>query len=74
MLWWVFKKNAPLVCGLIGEGMQVNGDLSFVDGMRVEGEVDGNVLAQGDGATLLVISENARVRGSVMAAHVMING
>jgi cytoskeletal protein CcmA (bactofilin family) len=74
MLSSLFKKKSPPIRSLIGEGMQVKGNLSFVDGMRIDGEVEGDVLAQGDGATLLVISENARVRGRVMAAHVIING
>ena len=74
MLSWLFKKKPPPIRSLIGEGMQVRGDLSFVDGMRIDGEVHGNVVAAGNDSTLLVISENARVHGRVMAAHVIING
>lgn len=68
------KKKPPPIRSLIGEGMKVKGDLSFVDGMRIDGEVHGNVIAADDGNSLLVISENARVHGRVMAAHVIING
>jgi cytoskeletal protein CcmA (bactofilin family) len=68
------KKKPPPIRSLIGEGMKVRGDLSFVDGMRIDGEVHGNVIAADDGNSLLVISENARVHGRVMAAHVIING
>ena len=74
MFSWLFKKKPPPIRSLIGEGMQVRGDLSFVDGMRIDGEVHGNVVAAGNDSTLLVISENARVHGRVMAAHVIING
>jgi cytoskeletal protein CcmA (bactofilin family) len=48
--------------------------LRFADGLRIDGEVHGDVVAVGDRPTLLVISENARVLGKVMAGHVIING
>jgi cytoskeletal protein CcmA (bactofilin family) len=39
----------------------VRGELRFVDALRVDGEVLGDVLAMAGGHSLLVISENARV-------------
>ena len=74
MFAWLNKKKAPPIRSLVGEGMHVRGDLSFVDGMRIDGEVHGNVVAGGDADSLLVISENGRVHGKVLAAHVIING
>ena len=41
--------------------------------MRIDGEVIGDVVAS-ESTSLLVISENARVQGKVMAGHVIING
>jgi len=74
MMSWLFKKKSPPIRSLIGEGMVVHGNLAFVDGLRVDGEVHGDLTAQGGGGSLLVISENARVHGKVKAAHVIING
>jgi cytoskeletal protein CcmA (bactofilin family) len=71
---WLLRKKAPPIRGLIGEGMQLRGELRFSDGLRVDGEVFGDVLAVGDGPSILVISENARVHGKVLAGHVIING
>jgi cytoskeletal protein CcmA (bactofilin family) len=71
---WFDKKNQPPIRSLIGEGTVVHGELRFSEGLRVDGMVDGDVIAQGDGPSLLVISENARVHGKVMAGHVIING
>jgi cytoskeletal protein CcmA (bactofilin family) len=68
-----FKKQPP-IRSLIGEGTAIHGELRFSDGLRIDGEVHGDVVANADRATLLVISENARVHGKVMAGHVIING
>jgi len=67
-------KKTPPIRTLIGEGTIIAGEIRFQDGLRIDGEVQGNVLAQGDGRSLLVISEKARVTGKVRAGHVIING
>ena len=71
---WFGKKKQPPIRSLIGEGTAVHGELRFHDGLRIDGEVHGDVLASEDGSSLLVISENARVHGKVKAGHVIING
>lgn len=69
-----FKRKPPPIRGLIGEGMTVRGELRFTDGLRIDGEVVGDVIAVGEGPSILVVSENARVLGRVAASHVIING
>ena len=70
---WFNRKKQPAIRSLIGEGTQVHGELRFDAGLRVDGEVFGDVIAT-DPSSLLVISENAKVQGKVMAGHVIING
>lgn len=67
-------KKTPPIRTLIGEGATIAGEIRFQDGLRIDGDVQGNVLAMGDGRSLLVISEKARVNGKVRAGHVIING
>jgi cytoskeletal protein CcmA (bactofilin family) len=71
---FTLKKKPPPIRGLIGEGMQLRGELRFTDGLRIDGEVFGDVLANPDATSMLVITENARVHGRVVASHVIING
>ena len=71
---WFGKKKPPPIRSLIGEGMDVHGNLKFADGMRIDGQVMGDVIADGEGRSILVISDNARVHGKVSASHVIING
>ena len=70
---WFNRKKQPPIRSLIGEGTVVLGELRFDAGLRVDGEVQGDVVAT-DPSSLLVISENARIMGKVMAGHVIING
>src|SRR6478736_3300051 len=67
------RKKQPPIRSLIGEGTVVQGELRFDAGLRVDGEIQGDVVAT-DPSSLLVISENARIMGKVMAGHVIING
>lgn len=68
------KKKQPAIRTLIGEGTIIRGELIFTDGLRIDGEVQGDVIAGPDSQSILVISEKARVIGKVRAAHVIING
>ncbi len=67
-------KKSPPIRTLIGEGTVLQGEIRFAEGLRIDGEVIGNITAVGDKRTLLVISEKAKVTGRVRAGHVIING
>lgn len=68
------KKKPPPIRSLVGEGMTVQGSVRFTEGLRIDGQVLGDVIADGEGRSILVISDNARVQGRVSAAHVIISG
>ena len=68
------KQKQPPIRTLIGEGTVITGELRFADGLRIDGEVVGDVIAAGEGYSILVISEKARVTGKVNAGHVIVNG
>ena len=60
---------------LIGVGTLVEGNIRFTGGLRIDGEVKGNVeAADGASAAMLVLSEQARVEGLVAVAHLVTNG
>lgn len=66
-------KKQPAIRSLVGEGTRLQGELQFSDGLRIDGEIVGDVIATG-GRSIVVISEKARVQGRVKASHVIING
>ncbi len=71
---WAYFKKQPPIRSLIGEGTVLHGEVRFTDGLRVDGEVHGDIVAVGGEFNILVISEKARVNGRVSAGHVIING
>ncbi|MEX8497420.1 MAG: polymer-forming cytoskeletal protein [Leptothrix ochracea] len=68
------QKKQPAIRSLVGEGALFEGTLRFSDGLRIDGEVLGDVLALGGSNNMLFISEKAKVNGTVKAGHVIING
>lgn len=68
------KKKQPPIKSLIAQGTCIEGNLKFTDGMRIDGEVIGDICANEGSPSILVISESASVTGLVHADHVIING
>jgi cytoskeletal protein CcmA (bactofilin family) len=69
------KKAQPPIKSLIAQGTRIEGNVKFTEGLRVDGEVFGDVQAVAEEAgSLLVISEASVVQGGLMADHVIING
>ena len=68
------KKKQPPIKSLIAQGTVIEGNLRFTDGLRIDGEVIGDIRAADGGVSILVISETASVSGHIHADHVIING
>lgn len=69
------KKSQPPIKSLIAAGTRIEGNMKFNEGLRVDGEVFGDIIASTEEAgSLLVISEAAVVQGALEADHVIING
>ncbi len=59
---------------LIGAGTKITGDVEFTGGLRIDGEVEGNVIATPGKTSTLVLSEHARVDGEIGVTHLVVNG
>ena len=68
------RKKQPPIKSLIAQGTRIEGAVHFVEGMRIDGEVVGDIRAAAEQPSILVISETARVEGAVHADHVIVNG
>jgi cytoskeletal protein CcmA (bactofilin family) len=68
------KKAQPPIKSLIAQGSRIEGNLKFNEGLRIDGEVFGDIRAQSDQPSMLVISEAAVVQGEIDADHIIING
>ena len=66
------RKNT--IDSLIGVGTRVEGNIFFSGGLRIDGEVQGNIASNEGSAGMLVISEKGSVEGAIAVANVVING
>jgi cytoskeletal protein CcmA (bactofilin family) len=69
------QKPTDKIDTLIGPNTEINGDINFSGGLRVDGKLSGNVSARdASNNSLLTISEHGEVSGNVTVPHVVING
>ena len=69
------NKRQGQIDSLIGAGTQVDGNLRFTGGLRIDGEVKGNIEAvDGASSSTLVLSEHGRIEGAVTVSHLILNG
>ncbi|OHC72227.1 MAG: hypothetical protein A3H93_00505 [Rhodocyclales bacterium RIFCSPLOWO2_02_FULL_63_24] len=59
---------------LIGAGTVVAGDILFSGGLRIDGEVRGNVRSLDGQTGTLVIGEKGRVDGNIEVVRLIVNG
>lgn len=59
---------------LIAAGVEIAGDVIVTDGVRIDGQVVGNVLSKPDTKGLLVLSEQGRIEGNVRMHDAVVNG
>ncbi|MDP1525346.1 MAG: polymer-forming cytoskeletal protein [Rhodocyclaceae bacterium] len=70
------KSNKPnnRIDSLIGAGTIIKGDITFSGGLRIDGEVHGNVSVAAEASGTLVLSEHARIEGAVNVPNLVVNG
>ena len=75
-MWGHRKRSTPQkrIDSLIGAGTVVSGDVTFTGGLRIDGRVQGNVVAANGEPSTLVISEQAKIDGEIRVSHMVING
>ena len=76
----MFKRNRSsqpqdaAIDTLVGHSTRIEGDMVFGGGFHLDGRVTGNVRAEGEGLSILTVSESGCIKGSVEVAHVVLNG
>lgn len=59
---------------LIGQQTELHGNISFTGGLHVDGKIKGNVMADGDHTSTLILSDKGTIEGEVRAPFLIING
>jgi cytoskeletal protein CcmA (bactofilin family) len=59
---------------LLAEGAVFNGDITFSNGIQINGTINGNVTARPGAASLLIIGDKALIKGNVQATEIVVIG
>jgi cytoskeletal protein CcmA (bactofilin family) len=68
------KKKGLAIETLLGKDAKLVGNVTFAGGLRLDGRMVGNITAEPDKPSMLVVSENAVIEGEVRVAHLILNG
>ncbi len=68
------KSKHSVIDSLVGSNSKMSGDMSFAGGCHIDGTVKGNVSADSASSSILSISEDGTVEGSVIVPYVVLNG
>ncbi len=71
----MFGRNAKsTIDSLIGFNTRIEGTVHFSGGLRIDGEVHGDIIAEPGEEAVLVVSDRARIEGEVHCANMIVNG
>lgn len=59
---------------LIGPGTVIEGDITFTGGLRVEGEVKGDISVASTGTGILMLGGDGVVTGNIRVSHLVVDG
>lgn len=68
------KAKSVRIDTLIGQYTHIKGDISFSGGLRVDGNIVGNVNAMGDSESVLTLSDLGSIEGEIRVPNLVING
>lgn len=72
------KSRTPIdvtrLSSLIAAGVEIVGDVCITDGLRIDGQLEGNVLCKEAARGLLVLSEKGSIVGGAKVYDAVING
>ncbi|KQT33197.1 MULTISPECIES: polymer-forming cytoskeletal protein [unclassified Methylophilus] len=72
-----FKKSVHIdshIDTLVGHETQIQGNMHFAGGLRVDGQIAGNLIEKREHPSTLIISENGAITGAVEASKIVLNG
>ena len=74
-MWGNSKKiRSSKIETLIGQSLEVTGDIKFSGGLHLDGKIIGNVSSEDDDTSVLIISDTGRIEGDVSVSYAVING
>jgi cytoskeletal protein CcmA (bactofilin family) len=73
-MWGGNKIRSSKIETLIGQSIEIDGDLNFKGGLHLDGKITGNVTSEKGSSSVLVVSEQGVITGDVSVPYAVING
>jgi cytoskeletal protein CcmA (bactofilin family) len=74
-MWGNNKKiRSSKIDTLIGQSLEVTGDVKFSGGLHLDGKIVGNVSSEDGEHSVLIVSDTGRIEGDVSVSYAVING
>jgi cytoskeletal protein CcmA (bactofilin family) len=73
-MWGNSKIKSSKIETLVGQSIEINGDVKFSGGLHLDGKIIGNVHAEDGENSVLVVSERGCIEGDVSVSYAIING
>tara|TARA_R110002111_G_scaffold227842_1_gene289402 strand:- start:1615 stop:2064 length:450 start_codon:yes stop_codon:yes gene_type:complete len=68
------KKSTVRIDTLIGQHTHIKGNVEFSGGLRIDGQITGNINAINDIDSILTLSEQGTITGEIRVPNLIING
>ena len=68
------NKKTTRIDSLIGQNTEIQGEIKFSGGVHIDGKIQGKVVGENAGSSLLSQSEYGEIEGEVRSPYVVING
>ncbi len=68
------KKKNLKIDTLIGKTTEIKGDIIFNGGLHLDGKILGNIYAEDDSGSTLIVSNNGSIVGDVTVPNIVLNG
>ncbi|MEC7875192.1 MAG: polymer-forming cytoskeletal protein [Pseudomonadota bacterium] len=68
------QKKTTRIDSLIGQNTEIQGELKFSGGVHIDGKIQGKVIGENDGSSLLSQSEYGEIEGEIRSPYIVING
>ena len=73
-MWGGNKIRSSKIETLIGQSIEIDGDINFKGGLHLDGKITGNVTSEKGSSSVLVVSEQGVITGDVSVPYAVING
>lgn len=73
-MWKKSRGKSTKIETLIGHSIEIRGDVVFNGGLHVDGKIIGNVIAEDNSDSMLVLSDHGCIEGEVRVPYLMLNG